>query len=329
MPRLTRFTAMVAIGAITLGIAACGEKEEPKPVATPTAAAKAASATAVAQVAPKPLTVTGMEYAFSVDGQAIPGVQTITFRNAGKEDHELQLVSLDQGKTIVDAQKILVTPNAPIPDWVKFNGGAWSIPAGAQSTMTADLNTGAYTLLCFLEAPDKLPHFAKGMVGAIEVKGEKSKEATPTGTLAIEASDYAFKLPAEVTAGKATIALKNTGKRGALRWPDPRAGPADVRGVHEDPPHTPARGQRHASCRRVTTTLSDRELDRGRRAGVARGCLGRRGCALAERAGVEYDRPASRDVCRDLLRAGCEGRTPCRAWNGQQTDSEVGGLSAT
>lgn len=74
MPRLTRFTAMVAIGAITLGIAACGEKEEPKPVATPTAAAKAASATAVAQVAPKPLTVTGTEYAFSVDGQAISGV---------------------------------------------------------------------------------------------------------------------------------------------------------------------------------------------------------------------------------------------------------------
>ncbi len=225
MLRLPRLTAMVAIGAITLGITACGEKEELKPAAaTPTAAAKAASATVVAQVAPKPLTVTGTDYAFSVDGQAVPGVQTITFRNAGKEDHELQLVSLDQGKTILDAQKILATPNAPIPDWVKFNGGAWSILAGAQSTMTADLNAGAYILLCFLEAPDKLPHFAKGMVGAIEVKGEKSKEAAPTATLAIEASDHAFKLPAEVTAGKATIALKNTGKEahfaGLIRVPD-------------------------------------------------------------------------------------------------------------
>lgn len=107
---------------------------------------------------------------------------------------------------------------------MKFNGGAWSILAGAQSTMTADLNAGAYILLCFLEAPDKLPHFAKGMVGAIEVKGEKSKEAAPTATLAIEASDHAFKLPAEVTAGKATIALKNTGKEahfaGLIRVPD-------------------------------------------------------------------------------------------------------------
>lgn len=209
---------------MALGFAACGDPES-KSTPTPTAATKAASATSVATQAPvRPLTVTGTDYAFAVDGQAAPGIQTITFKNAGKEDHELQLVSLEQGKTIVDAQKILATPNAPIPDWVKFNGGAWSIPAGAQSTMTTELNSGAYILLCFLEAPDKQPHFAKGMVGAIDVRGEKAKDTAPAATLAIEAFDYAFKAPAEVNAGKATIALKNSGKEphfaGLIRVPD-------------------------------------------------------------------------------------------------------------
>lgn len=224
MTRLTRIVAVAALGAITLGLAACGGKEE-APKSTPTAAPKAATATATpTQAAPKPLTITGTDYAFAVDGQAVPGIQTITFKNAGKEDHELQLVSLDQGKTLLDAQKLLATPGAAIPDWVKFNGGAWAIPAGAQSTMTAKLNAGSYVLLCFLEAPDKAPHFTKGMVGALEVKGTEAKDAAPTATLAIEASDNAFKMPAEAAAGKATISLKNNGKEshfaGLIRVPD-------------------------------------------------------------------------------------------------------------
>jgi len=223
MNRLTRIAAMVTLGAITLGLAACGGNKEA--TGTPTTAPKAATATATAtQAAAKPVTITGSDYAFAVDGQAVPGVQTITFKNAGKEDHELQLVSLDQGKTLADAQKLLATPGAALPDWVKFNGGAWTIPAGTQSTMTAKLNAGSYILLCFVESPDKLPHFAKGMAGTLEVKGTEAKAAAPTATLAIEATDHAFKAPAEAAAGKATISLKNNGKEshfaGLIRVPD-------------------------------------------------------------------------------------------------------------
>ncbi len=245
MTRLQRLAATIALAGIALGMAACGGEDEPE-AATPTAAPKAASATAAATTAaPKPLTVTGTDYAFAVDGQAVPGIQTITFKNAGKEDHELQLISLAQGKTLLDVQKALATPNAPIPDWVKFNGGAWAIPAGAQTTMTADLAAGSYILLCFLEAPDKAPHFAKGMVGAMDVKGDRSKETAPTATLAIEASDHAFKAPAEVNAGKATVSLKNNGKEphfaGLIRVPDGMTYEAFTKALLTPPPAaTPA-----------------------------------------------------------------------------------------
>ncbi len=178
MTRLTRVASVAALAAITLTFAACGGKKET--ASTPTAAPKPATATATAtQAAAKPVTITGSDYAFAVDGKAVPGIQTITFKNAGKEDHELQLVSLDQGKTLAAAQKILETPGAAIPDWVKFNGGAWAIPAGTQNTMTAKLNAGAYILLCFVESPDKLPHFAKGMVGALKVKGTEARTPPP------------------------------------------------------------------------------------------------------------------------------------------------------
>lgn len=239
MSRLSRIAAVVALGAITAGLAACGGgKETPK--LAPAGAPKAATADAAATPAAlRPLTVVGTEYAFALDGQAVPGIQTITFRNAGKEYHELQLVSLDRGYTLADAQKILSTPGAAIPDWVKFNGGAWAIPGGTQSTMTAKLAAGSYVLLCLLEDPDRpwsqpswragdgsnrAPHFAKGMVAVMEVKGTEAKDTAPTATLAIEASDNAFKAPAEVPAGKTTISLKNNGKEahfaGLVRAPD-------------------------------------------------------------------------------------------------------------
>ncbi len=241
MTRLTRIAALVALGAVTLGFAACGEKKE-TPKSTPTEAPKAATATATAaptQAAAKPATITASDYAFAVDGQAVPGVQTITFKNAGKEDHELQLVSLDQGKTLADVQKLLSTPGGAIPDWVKFNGGAWAIPAGSQSTMTAKLDAKSYILLCFVESADGKPHFAKGMVGALDVKGTESKDAAPTATLSIEASEYAFKAPAEATAGKATISLKNNGKEshfsGLIRVPDGVPFEAFLKGLQTPP----------------------------------------------------------------------------------------------
>lgn len=232
MTRLTRIAAVVALGTITLGFAACGGKDElPKVTAeAPKAATPFASG---------PLIVTGVEYAFGVEGQPVPGIQTITFRNAGKEYHELQLVSLDPGYALADAQKILTTPGASIPDWVKFSGGIWAIPAGAQGTMTAKLSAGSYAVLCLLEDSNRpwsqtswragegskrAPHFARGMVNTFEVKGTEVKDAAPTATLSVESSDYAFRAPSEATAGTTTISLKNNSKEphfaGLVRVPD-------------------------------------------------------------------------------------------------------------
>lgn len=232
MTRLTRIAIVLTLGVIASGLAACGAKDElPKVTAQ--------APTAVTPFVPSPLVVTGVEYAFGVEGQAVPGVQTITFKNAGKEYHELQLVALDPGYALADAQKILSVPGAAIPDWVKFRGGIWAIPAGAQGTMTTKLDAGPYALLCLLEDSNRpwsqtswragegskrAPHFARGMVNTFEVRGAESKDAAPAATLLVEASDYAFRSPSEAAAGKATLSLKNNGKEvhfaGLVRVPD-------------------------------------------------------------------------------------------------------------
>ena len=231
MTRLTRLAAVAMLSVIAFGVAGCGAKDD---------LPKAADGTKTATpFVPSPLVVTGVEYAFAVEGQAVPGIQTITFKNAGKEYHELQLVSLDPGYALADAQKLLSTPGAAIPDWVKFNGGIWAIPGGAQGTMTAKLTEGSYAVLCLLEDPNRpwsqtswragegskrAPHFARGMVNTFEVKGAEAKDTRPTATLSIESSDYSFRSTSEVAAGKATIALKNNGKEphfaGLVRVPD-------------------------------------------------------------------------------------------------------------
>lgn len=227
-----RTAIVVTVSLLTVVLTACGAKDElPKVTAQPP--------TTVTPFVPSPLVVTGVEYAFGIEGQAAPGIQTITFKNAGKEYHELQLVSLDPGYTIADAQKILSVPGAAIPDWVKFSGGIWAIPAGAQGTMTTRLDPGPYAVLCLLEDSNRpwsqaswragqgskrAPHFARGMVNTFEVKGPEAKDPAPTASLSVESSDYAFRSPSEAPVGKATLSLKNNGKEahfaGLVRVPD-------------------------------------------------------------------------------------------------------------
>lgn len=221
--------AVTAFGAILFGLSGCDQKTE---------IPKSGTATPEIVVA-RPVTVLGTEYGFEVDGQAVPGIQTITFKNVGKEYHELQLVSLDRGYTVEAARVLLTTPGAAIPDWVKFNGGIWAIPAGAEASMTVRLDRGAYALLCFLEDEGRpwtqttwragdgsrgAPHYARGMVNGFQVKGAEVKDAAPVANLLIEASDYAFQAPSEVRAGKTVVSLKNNGKEphfaGLVRVPD-------------------------------------------------------------------------------------------------------------
>ena len=88
--------APLLIGIVALGAAACSDDEEE----------------------PNEVTISGGEFSFSVtEGDLEPGVNTVTFRNAGGEEHHLQLIGLAQSKTIEEFLAVFADPSAQPPDW--------------------------------------------------------------------------------------------------------------------------------------------------------------------------------------------------------------------
>ncbi len=74
-----------------------------------------------------------------------------------------------------------------------------------------DIAAGNYVILCLVDVPGGVPHFAKGMTHAITVKPAAAGAAVavlPTADITITLADYAFALSQPITAGTHTFEVK-------------------------------------------------------------------------------------------------------------------------
>jgi plastocyanin len=190
-------------------MAACGSSSSGSDGSTTSKAASSSARNAVTITAP------GMQ--FETSGPLRPGVATITFRNTDDEAHMLAMARMKPGVTAEQVAKaaeksedavgpLLVEP----PDKAVFGTPA-PVGAGQSSTVTSeDLPAGEYVLLCFFTQPDGTPHFTLGMVGTLDVKGEKATQRPESdGTITID--DSGITLPSGFT-GRGTFLVHNTGK---------------------------------------------------------------------------------------------------------------------
>jgi plastocyanin len=229
----SRFVTVLraAVGAGSLIVAAaCSGSPGATGAASPAASAASASpqastdasspsVSASASVAPSgsasaagnTIALTGQEYSFSGPASASAGVTTITLQNAGKEEHQAQLVKLNEGKAFSDLTTALATgnPEAALAI-VTVSGGPTSVQPGATGQTTQALDTGNYAFLCFLSGPDGIPHVAKGMIQPLTVTGTASDTALPTGDASVTAKDFSFDV-APVSAGEHTFTFTNNG----------------------------------------------------------------------------------------------------------------------
>ncbi len=114
-----------------------------------------------------------VEYGFAYDKNAA-GSGNIAFRvqNGGAEPHELVLVKLE-----ADAPALFELIQSSGPDeelqGIEFLAGGGPYEPGQQGTVvfTRALSAGRYGLVCFLSAPDGVPHALKGMVSEFTVGG--------------------------------------------------------------------------------------------------------------------------------------------------------------
>lgn len=200
----------LAFTVLTLAALGCAPKDNGTITKADSAAPVAVAAQAPA--APNVVTVHASEFAYQQAPDSIPaGMTTFHLVNDGKTPHHLVLVRLDSGKTLTEFEKELAKP-APPPAWAAFEGGPNAADPGKTVNATLDLTPGSYAMLCFVDMPGGVPHFAKGMIKPFTVTAAKGPAAAaPKSDVSIKLSDYNFDVSKPIAAGNHTFEVTNAG----------------------------------------------------------------------------------------------------------------------
>jgi hypothetical protein len=135
----------------------------------------------VAAAAPKAdMTVHMKDFAYDLPNALPPGPLTIQVVNDGPEPHELNILKLEDGKTLNDVMSFLGGAGGPPP--FAPVGGMNGLDAGLTGYAEVNLPPGKYVAICNIPSPKAQghPHSALGMVKEFTVA--PSAAAFPTGT---------------------------------------------------------------------------------------------------------------------------------------------------
>lgn len=196
-------------------IAACSAKEAKTDTA---AAAQAGAPVAPASKASfDPAThvavIHAKDFAFDAPDSISAGWTTFHFVNDGPNLHHASLSRLDSGKTVADLEALMkANPDGPPPKWLVAVGGPNAPDPGSSTDATFNLSEGNYVFMCFVDTPDKVAHFKKGMVRPLKVVASTTPAAPePTADVTVTLADYSFAVSGKLTAGKHTIKIVNKG----------------------------------------------------------------------------------------------------------------------
>jgi len=209
---MSRSSSLIALAA-TAALAACAAKDTPKPDSTKVAQAGAPTAAKRGKfdVATHTATVVTKDFAFDAPDSISAGLTTFHLINDGPNLHHIQLVRLDSGKTAADLGAAMQKPG-PFPAWATLVGGPNTPNPGGSSDATFDVPAGNYVMLCLVDIPDNVPHFAKGMVHPFVVTPAVGTPAVaPTPDITVTLADYAFDVKGPFTTGKHVIEIDNKG----------------------------------------------------------------------------------------------------------------------
>jgi hypothetical protein len=157
------------------------------------------------------VTVTAHDFVFEAPAEIPAGLTTFQLVNRGPSLHHLQLIKLGEGKTGDDFVAALKAGGPP-PMWATLAGGPNPPEPGSTTSATLMMEPGSYAIVCFVPAPDGMPHLMKGMVQALKVTGtSQTGAAEPAADVVMKLVDFDFQLSAPIKAGRHTIRVENTG----------------------------------------------------------------------------------------------------------------------
>ena len=170
------------------------------------------NAASEAPAGPQEVHFTASDFAFAGPTSIESGVVTFVLDNTSENFHHLQLARLTDGMTVEDFHQRLMTlqPGTPLPSWFVDAGGVNPPPPGEPARVTLMVEPGEYVVLCFVDTPDHVPHFAKGMVAPLTVTEAAGAPASlPESDRTLTLVDYAFSFDAPLTSGSQDIRVVN------------------------------------------------------------------------------------------------------------------------
>ena len=157
-------------------------------------------------------TITARDFAYDAPDTIPAGYTTFRFVNAGPNFHHAQFFRIDSGHTAAELQALMATPGTP-PRWVVPVGGPNAPTPGDSGTTIVQMTPGNYVLLCLVDTPDHVPHFAKGMFHPITVTPSDDQGSAPTPDVVLTTQDYSFAFDKPLTAGHHLIEVRNTAQQ--------------------------------------------------------------------------------------------------------------------
>jgi hypothetical protein len=156
------------------------------------------------------VTVHANDYGYQAPASIPSGMTTFQLINDGPGFHHLTIVRLDSAKTLTDLLAAMKHPG-PLPAWAVLAGGPNAPNPHDTSDATVDLSPGQYALMCFVDVPGGIPHFARGMSAPLTVTPASGAIApAPTADVTVTLSDYAFDVTGPLaTAGTHTILVRS------------------------------------------------------------------------------------------------------------------------
>ena len=203
-----RARAAMLCTAFATAIAGCYKSEGGSAVSDSVTPATATPATEANVV-----TFTASDFAFQGPDSIPAGLTALRLVNKGPEVHHMQIVKLNDGKTVMDFVNAIKAGGAP-PAWATEVGGPNAPAPGSESNATQKLEPGAYAVVCFVDTPDHVPHLFKGMMRALTVTPSSSATAPePTADVIVTLTDYDFTTSAPLTAGQRVFKVVNNAEQ--------------------------------------------------------------------------------------------------------------------
>ncbi|MDQ3809458.1 MAG: hypothetical protein M3336_04130, partial [Chloroflexota bacterium] len=183
-----------------------------KPAASP--AASPAAAASPSPVAGRTISFEATDFTYNLPDSIPGGIVTLAMRNAGREEHQAQLLKLNAGVTLEQFLAALGQGETQALALVSLAGGPGALnPGPGSEEVTLDLQPGNYVVVCFIPSPDGVPHVAKGMLKPLTVTAPPAGApgAQPTARVTVNLKDFDFETPATLPSGRNPWRVTNSG----------------------------------------------------------------------------------------------------------------------